>query len=136
MIRRNTGINKDEIIKNRFTSYLSTAVQHRRIDYMQELAARQTATQLLDEFYWPEPFDLEMEAFRDLPVLLRLENEALLSILMELDERERYVLLKRAIDDTSLEELADKLGLSYKGVAAVYYRVKKKVKDRLKGGRK
>lgn len=136
MIHRNAGNNKDEIIKNRFTSYLTTAVQHRRIDYMQEIANRQTVTQLLDEIYWPESFNLEMEAFKDLPILLRMENEVLLNILMELEERELYVLLKRTIDDTSLEELADKLGLSYKGVAAVFYRVKKKVKDRLKGGKK
>ena len=135
MIPRNTGKNEDEILKNRFTSYLTTAVQHRRIDYMQELAKRQTVSQLLDEVYYPESFDLEKEALRDIPILLKLENNALLNILMELEERELYVLLKRIIDDASMEELADKLGLSYKGVAAVFYRVKKKIKDRLRGGK-
>lgn len=135
MIPRNAGKNKDEILKNRFTSYLTTAVQHRRIDYMQEQADRQVVSQLMDEVYYPESFDLEKEALKDLPILVKMENEALLNILMELDERELYVLLKRTLDDTSLEDLAEKLGLSYKGAAAVYYRVKKKIKDKLRGGK-
>lgn len=51
MIPRNAGKNKDEILKNRFTSHLTTVVQHRRIDYMQELADRQVVSQLMDEVY-------------------------------------------------------------------------------------
>lgn len=132
MIPRNAGKNKDEILKNRFTSYLSTAVQHRRIDYMKELANQQNMSRLLDDVCYPESFDWEKEALKDIPFLVKMESEALMSILMELDRRELYVLLKRTLDDTSLEVLAEDLGLSYKGVAAVYYRVKRKIKDKLR----
>lgn len=63
---------------------------------------------------------------------MKMENESLLNIRMELDERELYVFLKSTLDDTSLQDLAEKLGLSYKGASAVYYRVTKKIKDKLR----
>lgn len=133
MIPKNSGKNKDEILKNRFTSYLLTSAQHRRIDYIREMESQKIICELLDTAFYPQSFDLEIEALKELPVLIALENEVLLAALMELDEKERCVLLKRVIDDISLEELAELLGISYKGAAAAYYRVIRKLKSKMRG---
>lgn len=133
MIPNNSGNKKDDILKNRFTSYLSRSTQHRRIDYIRELESQITLCELLDTTFYPQSFDLEKEAIRGVPVLITLENELLLTALLELDEKERYILLKRVIDDTSLDELAEILGVSYKGAAAAYYRVVRKLKRKMRG---
>lgn len=133
MIPKNSGKNKDEILKNRFTSYISTSAQHRRIDYIRELESQITLCELLDTTIYPQSFDLERAALKDVPVLIILENEVLLAAFLELDEKERYILLKRVINDASLDELAEILGVSYKGAAAAYYRVIRKLKRKMRG---
>lgn len=133
MIPNNSGNKKDDILKNRFTSYLSRSTQHRRIDYIRELESQITLCELLDTTFYPQSFDLEKEAIKGVPVLITLENELLLTALLELDEKERYILLKRVIDDVSLDELAEILGVSYKGAAAAYYRVIRKLKRKMRG---
>ena len=87
----------------------------------------------MEKIYYPESFDLEAEALKDLPFSMKMENEALLMAFLSLNERERYVLLKRIVDEVSIEDLAEGLGLGYKGAAAVYYRAIKKIKRKMKG---
>lgn len=77
-------------------------------------------------------FDLE-EALSEIPLYMRLQNEKLFWSLSALTERERYVFFNRALDEKSLDELAAELGLSYKGVAAIYYRSVQKIKKKMKG---
>ena len=59
------------------------------------------------------------------------ENEKLERALRKLTERDRYVLFARAMAERSFEDLAAELGLSYKGIAAVYARAIKKLKKEL-----
>ena len=61
------------------------------------------------------------------------DNDALAYALKKLDERERYVLFARVLEEKSFEEIADKLGLKYKGVAAIYYRTTAKLRNILGG---
>lgn len=80
-------------------------------------------------------FLLRGEANRTLPLKnltdeqLQLEDERLLFAISKLSPRERYVLYARAVDECSFKEIAVKLNVSYKGVAAVYYRAVTKVKS-------
>lgn len=69
--------------------------------------------------------------FKELPLLLQLENDSLLYALKEINERERHVFLSRILDEKSFEVLAAELGLSYKGVAAIYYRAIAKIKKKM-----
>lgn len=124
---------KDDILRNCFTAYIASAVQHRRIDYIKQLEKCQEINGHMEKIYYPESFDLERAALNGLPITMKMENEALLQVFLELEERERYVLLKRVIDETSLEDLANELGLTYKGAAAVYYRAVKKIRNRMGG---
>ena len=53
-----------------------------------------------------------------------------------LTERDRYVLFARALAERSFEELAAELGLSYKGIAAVYSRAIQKLKKEMEDAEK
>lgn len=123
----------DDILRNCFTGYLASAVQHRRADYFAEDERYQTINVHMEKNDYAESFNLEAEALKDLPIEMKMENETLLMAFLSLDERERYVLLKRIVDEVSIEDLAEDLGLGYKGAAAVYYRAVKKIKRRMKG---
>ena len=126
---RNAGQDPDEILRNRFTAYLLSAVQRRRAAYI-DAKVRECQISSLDEKICEDrKFDLDREAIKNFPLFMKLQNERLFQSLSELSERERYVFFNRALDEKSFEEL----GLSYKGVAAIYYRTIQKIKKKMKG---
>lgn len=131
---KNKGQTEDEILQNRFTAYLMTAIQRRRKDYVQQMLKNMEIAGLLDTIQTDETFNLEKEVISDFPLMMQLENEELLQGLQQLGERERYVLLNRALEEKSFEMLSLELGLTYKGVSAIYYRAIQKIKNRMKGG--
>ena len=63
-----------------------------------------------------------------LPVLMCLENVILLKAIKELKESERTILFAHILEEYSYDELAQMLGLRYKGAAATYYRVLQKLR--------
>ena len=119
---RNEGKDPDEILQNRFTAYLLSAVHRRKAEYIDKIVKEQQIASLNENIVMDADFDLEREALQSIPLFMRLQNEKLYRSLSELSERERYVFFNRALDEMSLDELALELGLSYKGVAAIYYR--------------
>lgn len=131
MWQKNNGSNEPEIIQNQFTAYLTTAVQRRRNDYILRLERRRQIECLTDDFpFMPDP-DTEQDMLLGLPILMQIEDSALLQALKELGERERYIFLERTLEGKSFEVLAQETGLSYKGIAAVYYRAVEKIKRRM-----
>ena len=69
-----------------------------------------------------------------LPLTDLLENEALLQALSAMTPRDREVLLDLIVYEMKPVELARKLGLSYQGAMSVYYRAKRKLLEKVKGG--
>ena len=132
MWQKNNGKSETEIIQNQFTAYLATAVQHRRNDYLQQMDRRQQIESLTEDFMFMPECSMEQDMLLGLPVLMQLEDSALLHALRELSERERYIFLARAVDGKSFEMLAEETGMGYKGVAAVYYRTVQKIKRKIK----
>ena len=132
MWQKNNGKSETEIIQNQFTAYLATAVQHRRNDYLQQMDRRQQIESLTEDFMFMPECSIEQDMLLGLPVLMQLEDSALLHALRELSERERYIFLARAVDGKSFEMLAEETGMGYKGVASVYYRTVQKIKRKLK----
>ena len=51
-----------------------------------------------------------------------------------LDDRERYVLVSRVIQEKSFEDIAESLGLKYNGVATIYHRTLNKLRKKIGGG--
>ena len=130
---KNNGLTEDEILRNRFTSYLMTAIQRRRKDYFQHLIRNMEITGLMDFIETDEFYDIEDEPFEDVP-LMSVENQELFIALQQLGERERYVFINRVLEEKSYDLLAMELGLTYKGVSAIFYRALQKVRSRLNGG--
>ena len=127
MFKRNSGSNEHDILQNQFTSYLSFAVNHARIDFIRAKVARLKREQITDQYgsiFAEEGFDIEVF----------LENEILMQAMREIREKERYVFLARALEEKRFKEIAGELGMSEKGVAAIYYRTVKKLRAKLERG--
>ena len=131
MWQKNNGKSETEILQNQFTAYLATAVQRRRNDYLQQMDRRQQIESLTEDFMFMPECSIEQDMLLGLPVLMQLEDSALLHALRELSERERYIFLARAVDGKSFEVLAEETGMGYKGVATVYYRTVQKIKRKI-----
>lgn len=127
MIKRNNGSTEQEILQNRFTALVTVSVNRARIDYLRKETNRTRNT-----------YEMEDEKFALIPdetdfVSSLCDSDSLSYALKQLSERERYVLLARVLEEKSFEEIADSLGLKYMGVAAVYHRTIKKLRNILKG---
>lgn len=127
MFNKNNGSNEHDILQNQFTSYLAFAVSNARIDFIRAKIARlkrEQATDQYDLLFAQEVFEVE----------IFVENEALSQAIKDIREKERYVFLARVLEDKKFKEIAKELGMGEKGVAAIYYRTVKKLRDILEGG--
>ena len=129
MWQRNNGQAEDDL-QFRFTAYLVSAVKRRRKDYLIQLYKRSSIESTVEVVYESEPSSEEVVLDR-LPLMDVIENGALLEALQKLNERERQMFLARTLDT-----LGAKFGLSYKGVAALYYRTIQKIRKSIEGGDK
>ena len=127
MFKKNKGSNEQEILQNQFTALLTRAVANARIDFIRAKIARlkrEQATEQYDLLLTQEVYEIDVY----------LEHESLSEAIRDIQKRERYVLLARVIDKKKFKEIAAELGMSEKGVAAIYYRTVKKLQDMLEGG--
>ena len=127
MFTKNNGSDEHDILQNQFTAFLTVAVSNARIDYLRA-RIRRLQRELVTEEYeilFSEDYDY-IEALS--------ENDARRHRAMQtMKEKERYVVLARILDEKGFEEIADELGMGYKGVAAIYYRAIRKLKNILGG---
>lgn len=132
MWQKNDGHNETDKLQNRFTAYISVAIKRRRNAYIMQAVRQQQLESLTENPVSTGDYDILEDILGELPLLMQLENDKLLRALKELDERERQIFLARVLDEKSFEELEDAVGLGYKGVAAVYYRALRKIRNRMK----
>lgn len=126
MFTKNSGSNEQDVLQNQFTAFLTVAVSNARIDYLR-VRIRRLQRELVTEEYevlFSEDHDY-IEAISD--------NNALHHAMQTINEKERYVVLARILDKKGFDEIADELGMGYKGVAAIYYRTIRKLKNILGG---
>lgn len=123
----NDGKGEVNILQNQFTRYLIIAIERRKADLQKKKDRLNYYEQM------SEDFDRIADAVADEDILdgpsfsMIFENPALERALQALGERDRYILLMRVLEEREFEELADRFGLKYKGVAAVYYRTIRKI---------
>ena len=127
MIKKNNGSTEQEKLQNRFTALVTLSVSRARIDYLRK---EKTRTRHMS--------DVDDEIVALIPdgtdfVSRLCESDALAYALKQLEERERYVLFARVLEERDFDEIADKLGLKYKGVTALYYRTITKLRNILGG---
>ena len=136
MWRRNEGQSEAEVLQNRFTAYVTTAIRRQRKAYIQKLSEKQ-ATEIYTEYELSGlTYNQEEEIFAELPLLMQLEDDALLRALKGLTEQERHIFLSRVLDGKGFEALAAEYGMKYKGITTAYYRSVKKIKKIMKEARK
>lgn len=122
-----------KILQNHFTAYLLSAIRRRKKDYLnkQRRVAGHEVSADFQEMALPDQSSLDL--LEQLPVLMRLENTALLKAIERLKTPEQMILFARVLEECSYDEIAQKLGLRYKGASAAYYRVLQKLHRSLKG---
>ena len=125
---RNSGANEEHIIQNRFTAYLLVALQRRKVLRRYSHQQHEQPVEAINTAY-ASIYDLEDAICQTLD--LQTEYAALMRLLVTLPERERTILLSRAMENRSFAELADKYHMGYKGVAAIYYRTIQRIRKEL-----
>ena len=127
MDKRNNGYTEKEILQNEFTAFIMTSARRERIAFLKKEARRAYRTyEMSDEelSFIPDSSDFVLEL---------CETDALAYALKQLNDRERDILFARVLEEKSFEEIADKLGLKYKGVTTSYYRIIAKLRNMLGG---
>ena len=85
--QRNEGLEQDEIIQNRFTAYLLSAVQRRKAQYIDTQLKTQHIAMLIEETLADDVFDFEKEIVR---VLEAFEDFLQSNFFSEQDEQVHY----------------------------------------------
>ncbi len=126
MLHKNNGSNEHGILQNQFTSFLSFAVSNARIDFIRAKIARLKREQTTEQYeILMVQESVDIESFK--------ENETLTQAIKEIREKERYVFLARVLEGKKFKTIARELDMGEKGVAAIYYRTIKKLRDMLGG---
>ena len=135
---RNNGQIEEEL-QIRFTGYLIQAVKRTRRDYLNMLNQYSNSEILTDTTYTTGQ-TLEQEVTEHLPecaeecvYVRQCARNALFYALKRLNERERYVFLSHVLDKCPFDLIGVRLGLTYKGAAAVYYRAVQKLRKSIEG---
>ena len=128
---RNSGTSEEHVIQNQFTAYLLVALRRRKSAVLSHRDSHQQHEQPMEssDNVFASAYDMEDAVCRALD--LQTEYAALMRLLVTLPERERTILLSRAIENRSFAELADKYHMGYKGVAAIYYRTIQRIRKEL-----
>ena len=127
MKKRNNGFTEQDKLQNEFTAFITVSFERTKLKYIKREGYR---LRLIGE--------MEDEKFALIPdgtdfVSNFCENDALAYALKQLDERERYVLIARVLEEKSFDEIADKLGVKYKCATMIYYRTTAKLRNILGG---
>ena len=85
---------RDEVLQNRFTAYLTSAVSRRRAEYIDKLIQLQNQLNFNSANIVDKNFDVEEEVLKSFPLHLQIQNEDLFLSIAELSEQERYIFFR------------------------------------------
>lgn len=125
-MKRNSGIEKEDILRNQFTGYVKRAVHNRRIRYLMQLSKRQQKEIDLTE---AEMFLYDISD----KVECSIEYIVLRQSLDSLKKKEYEIVLQRIVGERNFSEIAKDMGMTYKAVTSLYYRSIKKLQEVVKG---
>mgnify|MGYP005767634229 FL=1 len=127
---KNSGNGESNILQNQFTRYLKTAIERKKIDVLRERIKLYGHEQYDDSWREVSSLATEDEYFK---FSIQFESNALEQALLQIEKRDRYIFYAHVVDERSFAELALELGMGYKGVAAAYYWVIKKIHKKMQG---
>lgn len=111
--------------QNQFTAYLKSAVHNCRIRYLMNKSKSNDEIPFEEIEIFDEPNIDFMQELADYEVI----QQALKSI----KEKERRIVIARIIEEKNFDEIATELGMTYKAVTSLYYRVLKRMKQQMEG---
>ena len=118
---------EQHITQNQFTAYLKKAVHFRRIRYLTNysriISNEVSITE--NEFAMLDKTDIAQEI---------ADYEAMQQAMKSIKEKERRIVLARIIEEKDFDKIAKELGMTYKAVTCLYYRVLKKLRQHMEGG--
>ena len=118
-------------LRARFLRYLLASLFHRKMRYSDReegwRKAQESGKEIANSYFIS---DLPNRSLWE-TILTQIEDEDLSTAILNLKPRERYVLLEHVIKERSYNELAVELNVGYKGVTAIYYRARSKVRKQL-----
>ncbi len=127
----NDGIGESNILQNQFTAYLVTAIHRKKIQYLQAKSKQYSYEVSLDiQDEWKE-LRSEQDMMVQLPFLEQLDDYKLRKALEELKELEFNILVMKVLNERSFQEIANEIGIGYKTVASIYYRLIQKLHNKL-----
>ena len=103
------------------------------VEYVSGMLNQYSNSEILTDTTYTTGQTLEQEVTERLPLWDVIESNALFYALKRLNERERYVFLSHVLDNCPFDLIGVRLGLTYKGAAAVYYRAVQKLKKSIEG---
>lgn len=127
MFNKNNGSLEQEILQNQFTAFIITSIQREKLAYLKAQYRRECRICEMEE----EHFNLIPDDSDFVSTLC--ETDALTVAIGKLTNRERQIVISRVINECSFEEIAEELGVKYKGVTAAYYRAIEKLRIYLGG---
>lgn len=127
MYNRNNGIDEQEILQNQFTAYVKRAVHNKRLRYLSRMQKCENAECSLTVL---EPYVFDP---RD-SIQAIVEMETIRQALGDIQEKERQIILSRVVEEKSVGEIAEEMGISYRAVTSLYYRGMKKLRMMIDGG--
>ena len=132
MYTKNNGSGENNVIQNRFTAYLLTAIHRKKATYLGACSKRREMELPTDPDDIVSVLDSMVNSAGDAPSPFPLfENDALEEALQKLSQRDRYIFLAHALYQRAFGDLASELGLTYQGAATAYHRARQKIKDTL-----
>ena len=134
MWKHNDGVDESDILQNEFTAYVVTSVHRYRQRYLRGKKLRKHIMDLYDPLEDAPEIQCEPDMLDGLPVLARIEDARLQSALRQMRTRDLYILFAKVLGERSFPEIAAELGMKYKTVAGIYYRMIVKLKNELRGG--
>jgi putative heat shock sigma factor len=130
MYTKNNGSGENNVIQNRFTAYLLTAIHRKKAAYLGACSRRREMELPTDPDDIVSVLDAMVNSAVDAPLPFPLfKNDALEEALQKLSQRDRYIFLAHALYQRDFGDLASELGLTYQGAATAYHRARKKIKD-------
>ncbi len=130
MYTKNNGSGENNVIQNRFTAYLLTAIHRKKATYLDACSRRREMELPTDPDDIVSVLDAMVNSAGDAPLPFPLfKNDALEEALQKLSQRDRYIFLAHALYQRDFGDLASELGLTYQGAATAYHRARKKIKD-------
>ena len=126
MYKKNNGLTEQEKLQNKFSAYIEMTIVRYRMTYLHYKNRN-----------YIDLCDIE-EEFESIPdttdfVYDICSADCISNALKSLNEKERFVFVSKVVDECDFNEIAEAMGMKYKGVTTLYYRAIAKLKTMLEG---